>query len=314
MPSDLLSGSTDQPALRRSRSVILLGSFAAFFLCTGCGGKVGARPVTEPGRSWTDPARDPDPDDAVPADAEPAVRLDAEGSQRPGNATAARPGTYHELQRGQTLYSLAHRYQVPLATLMRVNGITDPTSIRAGTPILIPAPSAGTPPEAGRSPDPGRLPLPDRSRAMTRRPGPGMGDAPVVSPLDLSWPLRGRITAGFGRRGKRSHHEGLDIDGLRGQEVLAAASGTVIRAGFAQRYGKLVVIDHGDGVTTLYAHASHLLVRPGDRVEQGEPVAEVGRTGNARGTHLHFEVRLDGRPVDPLPLLAPGDVVRAGAR
>jgi murein DD-endopeptidase MepM/ murein hydrolase activator NlpD len=242
----------------------------------------------------------------------PAVRLDGGGAPPPGGAPAARPGTYHELQRGQTLYSLARRYHVPLATLLRANGITDPTGIRAGTAILIPAPRAA-PPETGRSPDPERLALPGATRGGTPRPGPGMGDAPAVTPLELSWPLRGRITAGFGRRGKRSHHDGLDIDGVRGQEVRAAASGTVLRAGFGQRYGKLVIIDHGDGVTTLYAHASRLLVRPGDRVEQGEPVAEVGRTGNARGTHLHFEVRLDGRPVDPLRLLAPDDVVRAGA-
>jgi murein DD-endopeptidase MepM/ murein hydrolase activator NlpD len=117
----------------------------------------------------------------------------------------------------------------------------------------------------------------------------------------------------YGRRG-RSFHEGLDIDGRKGQTVRAAAAGLVLKVGEEGKYGKLVVIDHGGGITTLYAHVSRILVRPGARVARHDPIAEVGRTGNASGHHLHFEIRLDGRPIDPLPALRRGVLPPPGAR
>lgn len=128
----------------------------------------------------------------------------------------------------------------------------------------------------------------------------------------LSWPLRGRITAKFGpRRNKRSPHEGIDIDGEHGDEVTAAAGGTVIRTGRQGKYGRVVLIDHGNGLTTLYAHLSRPLVRAGDRVSRGDPIATVGRSGNATGTHLHFEVRRHEQPLDPIPYLQAGTAVAA---
>jgi murein DD-endopeptidase MepM/ murein hydrolase activator NlpD len=123
--------------------------------------------------------------------------------------------------------------------------------------------------------------------------------------MSIAWPLDGPITGGFGLRGRHHHHDGIDIDGAEGEEVRAVAAGIVVHSGSEGKYGKTIVIDHGDGVTTLYAHASRLLVREGDRVDRGESIAEVGATGNAHGTHLHFEVRRDGHPVDPLPYLRP---------
>jgi murein DD-endopeptidase MepM/ murein hydrolase activator NlpD len=82
----------------------------------------------------------------------------------------------------------------------------------------------------------------------------------------------------------------------------------VVKSGVDGRYGRRVVIDHGDGLLTLYAHASKLLVEEGDQVRVGQEIAEVGRSGNAHGTHLHFEVRRDGRAVNPLPYLKTGDL------
>lgn len=87
----------------------------------------------------------------------------------------------------------------------------------------------------------------------------------------------------------------------------------MVLAGMEGRYGNALLIDHGRGLSTYYAHASRLLVRLGDRVEQGEPIAQVGRSGNARGTHLHFEVRRHDRPVNPLSLLRGGAVLTAAS-
>jgi len=86
----------------------------------------------------------------------------------------------------------------------------------------------------------------------------------------------------------------------------------VIRADVDGQYGRMVILDHGGGLTTLYAHASRLLVHVGDRVDAGDRIAEVGGSGNARGTHLHFEVRREDRPVDPVPLLRGRAVLTAG--
>jgi len=155
---------------------------------------------------------------------------------------------------------------------MKANGIKDASNISAGTPIFIPGAKQ-------------LLPIPGSRRPV------------------LAWPLRGRVTSNFGPRGKGRRHEGLDIDGEKGELIRAAASGRIIRAEKDGRYGKMLLIDHGQGLRTRYAHASKLLVKRGDRVKRGQPVAQVGKTGNASGTHLHFEALKRGRPIDPLPLL-----------
>jgi len=128
----------------------------------------------------------------------------------------------------------------------------------------------------------------------------------------LQWPLHGAITGPYGRRGRSGHHTGVDIDGERGDPILAAASGVVVSAGTDGPYGRRVEIDHGDGIVTLYAHADRLLVHAGEQVRAGQRIAEVGRSGNARGTHLHFEVRRDGRIVDPMPYLRDNGLLTAG--
>ena len=114
----------------------------------------------------------------------------------------------------------------------------------------------------------------------------------------------GRITSRFGQRihpihRHQHHHDGVDIAAREGSPVRAAASGTVIGAGYRTGYGNVVVVDHGQGRQTRYAHCRDLAVVVGDRVAGGDRVGTVGQTGRATGPHLHFEVRQDGIPVDP---------------
>jgi murein DD-endopeptidase MepM/ murein hydrolase activator NlpD len=120
----------------------------------------------------------------------------------------------------------------------------------------------------------------------------------------FAWPARGRFTSPFGLRrhpifGIRRMHTGVDIGAPRGAPVQAAADGRVIYTGWFGGYGKIVVIDHGGGISTLYAHLSQILTSEGRTVQKGELIARVGSTGYSTGPHLHFEVRINGRPIDP---------------
>lgn len=132
------------------------------------------------------------------------------------------------------------------------------------------------------------------------------GTTGAVSPYrgSLAWPVRGRVSSGFGYRmhpilRERRLHTGLDIAASTGTTIRAAAPGVVISSGYRNGYGNTVVIDHGGSLSTLYGHCSRLYVRAGQRVRQGETIAAVGSTGLSTGPHLHFEVRVNGRPVDP---------------
>ena len=119
------------------------------------------------------------------------------------------------------------------------------------------------------------------------------------------WPLHGRLTSYFGRRniglGTSTFHRGLDIAAPTGSTIVAARSGTVTFAGWStQGYGNLVKIRHAGHAETWYAHASRVLVRVGQSVSQGEPIALVGSTGISTGPHLHLEIHVGGRAIDPL--------------
>jgi murein DD-endopeptidase MepM/ murein hydrolase activator NlpD len=124
----------------------------------------------------------------------------------------------------------------------------------------------------------------------------------VVSSSGFIWPVSGPVTSPFGWRWGRMH-EGIDIAAPSGTPIRAAASGVVIYAGWMGGYGNLVVVDHGGGVATAYAHASAIAVGNGQSVAQGQVVSYVGCTGHCFGAHLHFEVRVNGAPVDPLGYL-----------
>ena len=126
-----------------------------------------------------------------------------------------------------------------------------------------------------------------------------------VEPLALDWPAQGSITDGFGYRWGRPHL-GMDIGILSSLDVVAADSGTVVATGYLtgyEGYGNVVTVDLGGGKSLLYAHLSEASVVPGQWVSAGDRIGTAGCTGSCTGTHLHFELRENGVPVDPAPYL-----------
>ncbi|MEO5765235.1 MAG: M23 family metallopeptidase [Casimicrobiaceae bacterium] len=128
---------------------------------------------------------------------------------------------------------------------------------------------------------------------------------PTLQPIVDGW-----FSSNFGYRidpisGQNSFHEGIDFPAEVGTPVVAAASGKVVYADVHAQYGKMVEIDHGNGLVTRYAHAAQLFVKEGDLVVRGQRVAAVGSTGRSTGPHLHFEVRLNGAPQNPARFLQP---------
>jgi len=145
-----------------------------------------------------------------------------------------------------------------------------------------------------------RNPVPEATRGAERS-IPELGT--------MARPAAGAVTGVYGeRRGREAHHPGIDFDGETGDPVAAAASGVVVVAGPAPAgysgYGNVVVIEHGGGVATLYAHLSRVAVHPGQVVDAGSYLGAIGTSGHVTGSHLHFEVRIDGQHVNPTPWLA----------
>lgn len=126
----------------------------------------------------------------------------------------------------------------------------------------------------------------------------------LLRSIPSAWPVRGAVSSGFGPRrdpfdGTSEFHMGMDIPALYGSSVRATADGVVIFASRQSAYGNLLVLSHGNGVTTRHGHLSRFAVRPGQRVRRGDVVAYVGNTGRATSAHLHYEVRLNDRPLNP---------------
>jgi murein DD-endopeptidase MepM/ murein hydrolase activator NlpD len=147
-----------------------------------------------------------------------------------------------------------------------------------------------------------------RIEQMIRSSQSGKGTGPTGATGALVWPADGPITSPFGWRthpifGTQTFHTGIDIGADYGDTVVAADGGVVIYADWMGGYGKAVIIDHGGGISTLYAHNSQLVVSEGQRVQKGQQISLVGTTGYSTGPHLHFEVRQNGSPTNPMSYL-----------
>jgi len=145
-------------------------------------------------------------------------------------------------------------------------------------------------------------------------------DGVIAVPSDKPVKAEVTFTSGFGVRSDPFHfsaamHPGIDLAGSYGTPIYATADGTVIRAGWnSGGYGNLVELDHGRGITTRYGHMSAILVHAGDHVVRGQQIGRMGSTGRSTGNHLHYEVRIDGRAVNPIPFMKSTDYVLAMQR
>ncbi len=222
--------------------------------------------------------------------AEPKAK--AERPKAKPEAAAAKPArrtkrSTYVIQDGDTLTEIAERFGVKTAAIIEVNDLDFHTTLRVGRKLLIPATETESKGRRFREKDGRKV----ASRGL-------VGDLARAVSKRFIWPTSGRVSSSYGPRSGRMH-TGLDIPNDRGAAIHAAKSGVVVAAGWDGDYGKTVDVSHGGGVVTRYAHCSKLLVKPGQRVKAGQTIALVGDTGRATGPHLHYEVRVNGRPVNP---------------
>jgi lipoprotein NlpD len=212
---------------------------------------------------------------------------------------------YHRVQDGETLYSLGWQYGYDYRTLAAWNNIGPPYVIQPGQWLRIMPPAGETSTGQRRPPAPAVI---ETSAAPPRaRPEPTPSDNPqsATSPgtITWSWPARGRLVVTFSP--ERPMQKGVDIGGDLGEPVRAAAAGRVVYSGSGLiGYGNLVIIKHNDHYLSAYGYNRRLLVKEGDHVDRGQEIAEMGvASSGAKDIKLHFEIRRNGEPVDPLRFL-----------
>jgi len=226
------------------------------------------------------------------------------------SAVAQPKGVHHVVTKGVTLYRISLAYKIPITKLMEANGISSPSAIKVGHKLFIPGAKKilrvdpFVPLSALERKDLERS-LETEEKRVAWPPAVKPGERPpwFGKELDIIWPIQGKINSPFGPRGK-GFHKGIDIASPSYQEVKAAMDGEVILASnYRKGYGNVVVLRHDLGYTTIYGHLSVIISQEGEAVRQGQAIGGVGSTGKSTGPHLHFELRHDGRPIDPLPIL-----------
>lgn len=185
----------------------------------------------------------------------------------------------HTVQKGETVPRVCHRYQMEFPELAAINPSLERDSLSPDQPeIYLSKPRGPLKASYGES-------FP-RMQGSSR----------------FIWPVQGVVSSEYGRRWG-TFHNGIDIRAPFGAQIKAARSGKVIYSGSEDGYGNVVILYHGRGLSTIYAHASKLLVGKGERVQKGKTIARVGSTGRSTGSHLHFEVRRFEEPQNPADYL-----------
>lgn len=187
--------------------------------------------------------------------------------------------TYHIVQKGENLYRIGLKYNMSVYELKRYNNLTDDNIYPGQKLYLSPQPTK----ETSKYTQP--LPIPSNAKKY-----------------GMIWPCNGIITAGFGTNNGNAH-KGIDIACPIGTPIKAVLDGEVAYTGWQRGYGNVIILKHDYGLMTVYAHNNENLIIKGDRVKKGEKIATVGNTGNTTGPHLHFEVRLEGRAINPIEFL-----------
>lgn len=210
----------------------------------------------------------------------------------------------HIVQLGETLYSIAWQYGQDYHDVARWNGISEPYTIYPQQELRVVKPThAETQKNRNVTNVHNSAPTPVRAARPTSAPLKIQTDKvrPVAHKLVWRWPARGRVVNGFSARDPGQ--KGIDIEGKNGQPIYAAESGYVVYSGSGLRgYGKLIIIKHNETFLSAYAHNEKLLVTEGQKVKKGEHIADMGKTGTNR-VKLHFEIRRNGTPVNPLTYL-----------
>lgn len=202
-------------------------------------------------------------------------------------------GTIHVVRPGESLWRISRHYGVTVDELRRANRVGDVHTLQIGQELRIPGADKAQP-SANLAGVP--TPRPEPLRAGNR------AQALKEADLRFEWPVAGKISSGFGWRSGR-RHEGIDIPARKGVKVRAAEAGRVVYSGTLRDYGRVVIVKHAGRYSTVYAHNHRNKVRKGEFIEKGDVVSTVGKTGNARGTHLHFEVRRNRVAQDPMRYL-----------
>ena len=222
-------------------------------------------------------------------------------------------GTTHEVKRSDTLSGIARHYGTTVREIVLANGLSSArVRLHPGSTLTIPdqRSTGGAAHTSLRRPPVKQAVKRASLRSLAGRDFLALPPSSLilaipafdVSVPEFLWPVEGGVSSTFGRRG-RAWHRGVDIVAVEGSPIYAAAPGVVIASGPEPRYGLVVKIEHEGGFVTVYAHNLSNSVEVGTRVVAGQEVANVGRTGQATNPHVHFEIRHEGRVVNPLYLL-----------
>jgi len=229
-------------------------------------------------------------------------------SKSKASKKARKPAVY-TVARNDTLYSIGKRFGVDYHKIAKRNRLRSPYRIYVGQHLYLTraAPPSQTKPIAKHmnrsSAKITKKKLRKKKKVVKASKPSHKTKARGYVKGPMLWPVKGKITSMFGRRGSRMH-DGIDIKAKEGTPIKVAAAGTVVYAdNRLSGYGKLVIVRHGRNLFTAYAHNQRNLVRKGSKVSRGEVIARVGHTGRASGPHLHFEVRHGSTAVDPLAYL-----------